>query len=403
MSDSSPSPYPVSALFPMLLALYEMALYLSNDAYLPALPIISNELASSHQLVQLTLTTWFMGSASMQLFLGPICDKIGRRQVLLSGGLIFVLTAIACACTTSVHAMLVLRFIQGASIASMAVAGYTTVHELYDREQAIHTFAIMNSITVLAPSFGPLVGAIVLTFGDWRLIFSLLAIWAGLCIIGLYFKMPETMTARREKVQLNTMIKHYKSVITNKAFLLFNLCSQLLFAAMIAWIAAGPFLLVDSFHLETLDFGLIQVVIFGSFIVCTRLVKRLMTSVTLANIIRLGIGLSVFGGTCALIASSLWPNTLWPTIVAMMFLAGGSGFAFPVLNRLAIDASDAPMGARVAMSSFLMTASGMVASGIISTVYNGSLLSLAIILFCFSVLATITHHYNKAPTEHPVN
>lgn len=54
-------------LFPWLLAWYEIATYLSNDAYLPALPHIARSLIASHHLVQLTLTTWFMGSASRKL------------------------------------------------------------------------------------------------------------------------------------------------------------------------------------------------------------------------------------------------------------------------------------------------------------------------------------------------
>jgi DHA1 family multidrug/chloramphenicol efflux transport protein-like MFS transporter len=66
-------------IFPILLALYEICTYLSNDAYLPALPHIANDLSTTNHLVQLTLTTWFMGSASMQLFLGPLADKVGRR------------------------------------------------------------------------------------------------------------------------------------------------------------------------------------------------------------------------------------------------------------------------------------------------------------------------------------
>src|SRR3990167_5046784 len=120
----------LAILFPVLLALYEICTYLSNDAYLPALPHIAHDLFTSNHLVQLTLTTWFMGSASMQLFLGPIADRIGRRPVLLLGGLVFIAVTTGCAITNNIYTMLVLRFIQGATITSMIVAGYATIHEL---------------------------------------------------------------------------------------------------------------------------------------------------------------------------------------------------------------------------------------------------------------------------------
>ena len=105
-------------IFPILLALYEICTYLSNDAYLPALPNITRDLVTSNHLVQLTLTTWFMGSASTQLFLGPLADRVGRRPVLLSGGFIFIVATLACAIANNIYELLILRFIQGATITS---------------------------------------------------------------------------------------------------------------------------------------------------------------------------------------------------------------------------------------------------------------------------------------------
>src|SRR3989338_8926979 len=105
----------LTIIVPILLALYEIATYLSNDAYLPALPNITRDLFTTNHLVQLTLTTWFMGSAPMQLFLGPIADRIGRRPVLLLGGLVFIFVTIGCAITSNIYTLLALRFLQGST------------------------------------------------------------------------------------------------------------------------------------------------------------------------------------------------------------------------------------------------------------------------------------------------
>ena len=52
------------------------------------------------------------------------------------------------------------RYLEGASISTLIVGGYATIHEIFDRKEAIKTIAFMNSITVLAPSLGPLLGAL---------------------------------------------------------------------------------------------------------------------------------------------------------------------------------------------------------------------------------------------------
>ena len=379
----------LAIIFPILLALYEIATYLSNDAYLPALPHITRDLFTTNHLVQLTLTTWFMGSASMQLFLGPIADRIGRRPVLLLGGLVFIFVTIGCAITHNIYTLLALRFLQGATITSMIVAGYATIHELFDREKAIHTLSMMASITVLAPSFGPLFGALILQFSDWRMIFIILAVWACIILLGLFFKMPETNPHANEKIQFKTIVLQYKNIFCNKSFLIFLLISRFLFAAMIAWIAAGPFLLIDRFHFSTIWFGIAQIFIFGSYIVLTRLVKYLMTKLSLKNITTIGIVMVIIGACYALATSLIFSDTPWNMIIAMMLIAGGSGLVFPVVERLGIESSQEPMGSKVAISSLLIGLAGMLGSALISEFYNDTLISLSIILMVLCLVSLI--------------
>jgi len=78
-------------LFPIVMVFYEISNYLANDAYLPAMPRIANQLHTTNHLVQLTLTAFFLGNATMQLILGPISDRYGRRMLLLSGGVVFII------------------------------------------------------------------------------------------------------------------------------------------------------------------------------------------------------------------------------------------------------------------------------------------------------------------------
>ena len=70
-----------SIIFPILLVLYEIATYLSNDMYLPALPDMMRDLSLTTQQAQWTLTTWFIGSAFLPLVLGVVSDRYGRRPV----------------------------------------------------------------------------------------------------------------------------------------------------------------------------------------------------------------------------------------------------------------------------------------------------------------------------------
>lgn len=374
-------------IFPILLALYEVVTYLSNDAYLPGLPQIARDLHTTLHLAQLTVTVIFMGSASMQMFLGPIADRVGRRPVLLLGGLVFIFSTLGCSLTNNIYHLLAFRFIQGATVTSLVIAGYSTIHDLYEQKQAIHILAIMGSITLVAPAFGPLIGSMIMYFSSWRWVFGLLAIAGIFVITGLFFKMPETVKRNTEKTSLKRIMAQYKNILTNKSFILFSLLPLFLFSALIAWIVSGPFLLIDAFHFQPHTFGIAQVFVFGGLIVGLRMVKNMMEKFPLKKIILIGATTSLIGGIYGLITSILFPHFVWNIIIAMMIISVGAGIVFPIANRLAVESSTEPMGSRMAVSSFLTSIFGMIGSGIVSGFYNGKLVSLGVIVILFCLIA----------------
>lgn len=383
--------------FPIILVLYEIAIYLSNDAYLPALPNISQDIGITHNLAQLTLTMWFTGAASIQLLLGPITDRIGRRAILLFGGAIFVISTIGCALTNTIAPLLTLRFIQGACISTMVVPGYATIHELFNKNEAVHKLALMNSIVIIAPAFGPLIGAGILYWLEsWRWIFGILAIYASCMIIALFFKMPETVQNKlQSKKQISQILNQYKKILLNKSFLLYTTIYQSLFATMIAWITAGPFLLVDRFHFSPIIFSTAQLLIFSSFIIGNQYVKKLTRRTSFTKIISMGIFLCLAGSVFGLIFSLLFVNTVWNMILSMTIVAAGSGLALPVLSRMSVESSPEPMGSKVALWSFFVNLAGMLSSALTSLFYNSTLLSLSLIVFIFSLTSVLLFKKTK--------
>ena len=70
---------------------------LSTDMYLPALPSMAVDLAAPSWVIQLTLTTFFLGMAIGQLIVGPISDVVGRRRPLLVVLAGYAITSLFCA------------------------------------------------------------------------------------------------------------------------------------------------------------------------------------------------------------------------------------------------------------------------------------------------------------------
>lgn len=376
--------------FPLLLVGYEISLYLSNDMYLPALPEMMGDLGLTSRTAQLTLTMWFLGNASMPLIIGAITDRFGRRPVLLVGGLIYVLVTIICAVTTNITLFLIARTLQGSMIPSMLIPGYACIHESYERKQAIYILALMSSISVLAPAFGPFLGSLVLYLTNWRTIFWLIGILAAVILLCLSKWMPETLTAEKQQsLHFQTLLKSYWRIVSNKEFMRRMFVLGFIFSGFIAWLTAGPLLLIDSFHYSPIMFGLVQALVFGAYIFGNRLVKYLLEQFTIAHLVWLGLLISVSGSVCGAIFSIYLSQSLLTFIVAMTIFSFGSALCFAPLNRAIIETSTEPMGVRMAIFAVCLGAFAVFGSGLASIFFNGTIASLALLIAAVIVLSCL--------------
>ena len=88
---------------------------LATDMYVPAFPQVGADLAASATQVQLTLTTFFIGTALGQLVGGPVSDARGRRGPLLTSLVVLAASSVACVFAPTIAVMMAARFVQGLS------------------------------------------------------------------------------------------------------------------------------------------------------------------------------------------------------------------------------------------------------------------------------------------------
>ena len=365
-------------IFPIALVLYEIIVYLSNDMNLPSLPSLEKDFNTTREMTQYTLLTWFLGSASLQLVMGPLADRFGRRIVLLVGGLFFIISTIFCASTHNITIMLIARFVQGTAVCSVLVAGYAAIHELYESKTAIQVITIMGAATFLAPAFGPIIGAFIIELSNWRAIFWLLAFLAILVISLLFKTMPET-NKESVPIRLKSIYSDYKSIIFNRSFMRFAFPFWLIDMAMIVWIVESPYLIIETYQQSVITFGVIQLLVFGCFIIGAQITNVLINKMQSIKIIEAGLTISLLGVALLFIAALLYTQ-LWFVTVSLMIISMGSAMSLGPLNRLAIEASQAPMGSRTAIFSAIMGLFGVIATLLVSLLSEMNAQNLALLI-----------------------
>lgn len=391
-------------IFPWLLVAYGVTVYLSMDAYMPALPRIAHILAVTPNTAQWTATLWMLGGMSMQPIFGPASDFFGRRPVLFFGVSLFIVASLFCALATSIQWLLISRFFQGMGLPAMFIGGYAAVNEYFDTEAAIKIMAKMNAITIMAPALGPLLGSLILIHYDWHWIFIILGASASCIFVALIFNMPETHPPhkRRSAFSIKQVWQDYLDVLSNPAFILGCLIAFLPAVGLVAWLLAGPFIVIKQFHYSTYIFGLVQLCVFVSYMIATKLVSRYATLERNRHFVIAGLVVLLCGGILAELMAAMFPMHLWLTVMGIMLLMFGSGLISPIISRLALESSQVGMGVRVSVLAMIRNLIGILGALSVSLLYNGRLSSMTRVMFVFTLLTVLAFIISQRSSRYRV-
>ncbi|MBS0289222.1 MAG: MFS transporter [Proteobacteria bacterium] len=384
--------------FPFSVVFFEIATYLANDMYLPGLPQLMQAFKISQESAQDTILYFFLGSASMQLLIGPLSDRFGRNIILVMGAILYTASSFLCVYTNDIVIFFILRFIQGSTVCAVVVAGYSAIHEAFEAKIAIKIVSIMGSVTILAPAFGPVLGALVIKLSDWQMIFILLGICGLLSIALLGIFVPQTQK-ERHTLNIKSILKDYAKITTNRNFVFYTLCFCFLFLALICWVVESPFLIMDGYHKTTMEYGLIQFYVFGFFAIGAQITAFLVNRTSSNLLIKIGLGVALLGAIIFVMLSQL-SMPFYCNIAAMMVLALGSAMAFGPLSRAAIESSLEPMGRRMAMFSSYMSLFGVFATVLVRVLHSDSMRNLALVMVfaiftafvCLMIVKVVVKH-----------
>jgi Bcr/CflA subfamily drug resistance transporter len=381
-------------ILPYLIILYEIAVYLSNDMYLPSMPAIAKDLALSASQIQSTLTYWFLGASSLQFVLGPISDRYGRKIVIVGGGILFVLSSAACAVAHNLPIMLLARFFQGISLCSL-VAAYAAIHELYSTKQAIKYLALIGAVTILAPALGPLFGAMIVQFAGWRDIFWFLVMLGLVSVLSLIAYMPES-NMHRHPLHWAIIFKDYKKIVTNRHFMIPNMAYCFLVAMYFIWIFESPFIMIEVFQTTPLYYGMAQTVIFGFYFIGAAVTKWLLDRYSVYRLIMVATWITIVGVVLFLL-TSIFYNNIELAILCMIIISFGTSMLFGPINRIAIETSTQPMGRRTAVFSTSISLFGALTGWVLTLINDRNLLTISTMIILCMLVASLLIAITKIP------
>ncbi|HCU0799185.1 MULTISPECIES: multidrug efflux MFS transporter MdtM [Citrobacter] len=330
--------------FPVALILYDFAAYLSTDLIQPGIINVVRDFNADVSLAPAAVSLYLAGGMALQWLLGPLSDRIGRRPVLIAGGLIFTLACAATLLTTSMTQFLVARFVQGTSICFIATVGYVTVQEAFGQTKAIKLMAIITSIVLVAPVIGPLSGAALMHFVHWKVLFAIIAAMGFIALIGLALAMPETVKRGAVPFSARGVLRDFRDVFRNRVFLFGAATLSLSYIPMMSWVAVSPVILIDAGGMSTSEFAWAQAPVFGAVIVANMVVVRFVKDPTQPRFIWRAAPIQLSGLAVLIAGNLLWPHVWLWSVLGTSLYAFGIGMIFPTLFRFTLFSNNLPKG-----------------------------------------------------------
>ena len=217
---------------------------LSMDTYLPSLPRVASTFQTSSSLVQFSLTASLVGLAVGQLFAGPASDRHGRRRVLLVGLTVFVLASALCAIAPDVWFLILVRLVQGSAGATGIAVSRAVIRDLYSGKALALILSRLLMVSGMAPVIAPLIGAQILHFAGWRVVFWALA-GLGVAMFALTFALvPETLPPeRRTDNNARATLVVYGRIVRSPDAIPYVLTTGLFSGVLFSFISGSPFVI----------------------------------------------------------------------------------------------------------------------------------------------------------------
>ncbi|WP_299649624.1 multidrug effflux MFS transporter [uncultured Jannaschia sp.] len=211
---------------------------LAMNVFLPSLPAMADYFQADYNVVARAVVLFLGVNAALQLFVGPISDRYGRRPVILTGIVLFLLATLGCILASSVETFLVFRMAQACIVVAMVLAR-AVVRDLYAQDRAASMLGYVTMGMAVVPMVSPAIGGWLDAHFGWHSNFWLMFVAGAALWVLTWFDLGET--APMSGGSLRSQVRQYPELLTSTRFWGYCLASAFASGAFFAYLGGAPY------------------------------------------------------------------------------------------------------------------------------------------------------------------
>jgi DHA1 family bicyclomycin/chloramphenicol resistance-like MFS transporter len=360
------------------------------DLYLPAFPVLQDELGVSAAAVQLTLTGTMVGFGFGQLIVGPWSDKVGRRLPLILATALHIAASVGAAFAPDIVWLSVFRLLQGFGAAAGGVVAMAMVRDLFGGKPLVRMLSRLALVNGLAPVLAPVIGSQLLAGMDWRGVFVVLAIYGAVVVAAVSFFIVETLPeSRRHVAGHSTLRDRYAALFRDRVYLGAAIIGGMTFTGLFGYLSTSSFLFQEVYAFTAQQYGMLFAVNSIGIIIGVQTSSRLMRGPVQPQWILAITTIVQFSMAVAIMVLDSSGAGFWGTAIPLWIFILSCGFAFPAVQVLAL----AHHGAEAGTAASLLGALNFGLAGLISPLIGlmgvGSAVPMAFVMLLAAAVAIV--------------
>ncbi|TYL55474.1 multidrug effflux MFS transporter [Nocardioides sp. BGMRC 2183] len=337
----------------------------SMDMYLPALPEMTTDLATTPSHIQLSLTGMLVGLAFGQLLIGPLADVVGRRTPVLVGLCCHVAASLLCYAAADATTLALLRLGQGLSCAAVTVVSMATVRDLFAGGDYARVMSRMFLVIGIAPVVAPAVGGVVVAQTDWPDVFLVLAALGAALLVLALLAFPETLPPeRRAPAGAAATRASYRALIADRSYLRLILVGGLMFSTLFCYVSGAAFIFQGRFGLSEQQSGLLFAANAVGLIVVAQINPILIRAYGPARVLTGAASIGALSA-CSLLVLLVVDAPIGWVVAALAISVAGYGMSMPNSQALALARQGHRAGTAAALMGFTQFVIGSVVAPLV--------------------------------------
>jgi DHA1 family bicyclomycin/chloramphenicol resistance-like MFS transporter len=382
----------------MILIVASSIVRLASSLYLPSLIAIGKDLYMPEDMLRYTLIIFFVVYAISNLFIGPLVDYFGRKELILTGSLIFIFGSFLCGMSHSSFLLFTGRVLQAIGTSCIPVSSRAMIRDYCSDIEVIKVLGWLAGIGGIIPVLAPAIGGIITQALGWRYNFYFLILLSFLAFLYAFFKLPKTLS-KSNSIKISYVLNSYYKIVFSPEFSIVILPLALAFALQGIFLVSTPFIFMKYYGLTPFEYGLTNIVIASSLFFGRYIALFFIRKVSIYFSYFVGAFLTFLGGI--LIFCFIKLNILnIPLVLFSMFISvSGFGTLLPIGIKSIMTSFREKSGIVSGLHGFITVAMMALGSYIFSIMKDSLgftyILTLSFFIIFMGVLIMISSAFSK--------